>query len=127
MILVMAAEKHALITWVKSTTLDDVVVDELTNTILSIKSLTIRQISCAALWLFCVHHEVQGYKNKSKEVTCLCIIQAVRMKAVCKEKHIHLKDDSDTDHDNGTSNNNCDVVVLTDKKRMAMMKARLLK
>ena len=86
MISVMAAEKHKLITWVKSTTLDDVVVDKSTNTLLSIISLTIFQISCAAPWLFCVHHQVQGYMSKSKEVTCLCIIQAVRMKAVCKEK-----------------------------------------
>ena len=60
MISVMAAEKHALIKWVKSTTLNDVVVDKLTNTLLSIKSLTIQQISCAALQLFCVHHQVQG-------------------------------------------------------------------
>ena len=41
MISVMAAEKHKLITWVKSATLDDVFVDKLTNTIQSIKSLTI--------------------------------------------------------------------------------------
>ena len=116
MISVLAAEKHRLITWVKSATLDDVVVDKLTNTILSIKSLTIQQISCAALKLFCVHHQVQGFKNKPKEVTCLCIIQAVRMKAVHKAMYLHLKDDSDADNDNGISNNYHDVVVLTDKE-----------
>ena len=116
MISVMAAEKHALIAWVKSTILNDVVVDKSTNTLLSIKHLTICQISCTALQLFCVHHQVQGYKNKSKDATCLCIIQAVRMKAVCDAIYLHLKDDSNADNDNGTTNNNCDVVVLTDNK-----------
>ena len=118
MISVMAAKKHALITWVKSTSLNDVVVvDKLSNTLQSINSLTIYQISCAALWLFCVHHQVQGFKNKYKDVTCLCIVQAVRMKAVCKAMYLHLKDDIDADNDNGTSsNNNHDDVVLTDKE-----------
>ena len=51
-----------------------------------------------------------GNKNKSKNATCLCIFQAVRIKAVCKAMYLHLKDDSDT------SNNSHDVVVLTDKE-----------
>ena len=38
------------------------------------------------------------------------------MKAVCKAMYLHLKDDSDADNDNGTSNNNHDVVVLTDNE-----------
>ena len=46
----------------------------------------------------------------------MCIIQAVRMKAVCKAMYLHLKDDSDADNDNGTSNNNHNVAVLTDKE-----------
>ena len=89
MLLIPAAEKDALVSWVKSTTLDDVVFDNSTNTLLSIKSLTICQISCAALWHFCVHHQVSGYKNKSKEVTWLYIIQAVRLKAVCNAMYFH--------------------------------------
>ena len=56
-----------------------------------------------------------GYKNKSKEITCLCINQAVRLLAVCKAIFLHLKDDNDANHDNGTSNNSYDAVVLTDK------------
>ena len=112
MLLIPAAEKDALVTWVKSTTLDDVVFDDSTNTLLSIKSLTIRQISCAALQLFCVHHQVSGYKNKSKEVTCLCIIQAVRLKAVCKAIYFHHKDSSNVDEDDDcTSDNACDMVL----------------
>ena len=59
---------------------------------------------------------MQGYKNKSKDIICLCIIQAVRLKAVCKAIFLNLKDDSDADNDNSTSNNNCDGVVLTEKE-----------
>ena len=40
------------------------------------------------------------------------------MKAVCKAMYLHLKDDSNTDNDNGTSNNNCVDVVLTDNKEV---------
>ena len=101
-----------MVTWVKSSTLDDVVVDNSTNTLLSIKSLTICQISCAALHLFCVHHQVSGYKNKSKEVTCLCIIQAVRLKAVHKAMYFHHKDDSEVDDDDCTSDNAGDMVLV---------------
>jgi hypothetical protein len=52
MLLIPAAEEDALVTWVKSTGHDDdVVVDNSTHTLLSIKSLTIHQMSCAVLWL----------------------------------------------------------------------------
>ena len=37
------------------------------------------------------------------------------MLAICKAMFLHLKDDNDANHDNGTSNNRYDVVVLTDK------------
>ena len=53
-----------------------------------------------------------GYKNKSKEVTCLCIIQAVRLKAVCKAIYFHHKDSSNVDEDDDcTSDNACDMVL----------------
>ena len=111
MLLIPAAEKDALVNWVKSTTLDDVVFDDSTNTLLSIKSLTICQISCAALRLFCVYHQVLGYKNKSKEVMCLCIIQAVRLKAVHKAIYCHDNDCSEVDDDDCTSDNAGDMVL----------------
>ena len=118
MLLIPAAEKDALVSWVKSTTLDDVVFDNSINTLLSIKSLTICQISCAALWHFCVHHQVSGYKNKSKEVTCLCIIQAVRLKAVCKAMYFHHKDGSeaDDDGDDDCTSDNIGNMVLASKE-----------
>ena len=116
MLLIPAAEKDALVNWVKSTTLDDVVFDNSTNTLLSIKSLTIHQISCAALQLFCVHHQGLGYKNKSKEVTCLCIIQAVRLKAVCKAMYFHHKDDSEADDDDDCTSDNAGNMVLASKE-----------
>jgi hypothetical protein len=54
---------------------------------------------------------VLGYKNKSKEVTCLCIIQAVRLKAVCKAMYFHHKDGSKVDDDDCTSDNAGDMVL----------------
>ena len=116
MLLIPAAEKDALATWVKSTTLDDVVFDDSTNTLLSIKSLTICQISCAALQLFCVHHQVLGYKNKSKEVTCLCIIQAVRLNAVREAMYFHHKDGSEVDDDDDCTSDNTGDMVLASKE-----------
>ena len=110
------AQKHALITWVRSTTLGGVVVDKFTNRLLSIKSSPICQISSAALCLFCGHHQVLGYKDKALNVTCLCIIEAVQMKSVCTTMYLHLKDVSDADNDNGASNNTHNVVVLTGKE-----------
>ena len=116
MLLIPAAEKDALVSWVKSTTLDDVVFDNSTNTLLSIKSLTICQISCAALQLFCVHHQVSGYKNKSKEVTCLCIIQAVRLNAVREAMYFHHKDGSEADDDDDCTSDNAGNMVLASKE-----------
>jgi hypothetical protein len=117
MLLIPATEKDALVNWVKSTTLDDdVVFDNSTNTLLSIKSLTIHQISCAALQLFCVHHQVSGYKKKSKEVTCLCIIQAVRLKAVCETMYFHHKDGSEADDNDDCTSDNAGDMVLAGKE-----------
>ena len=115
-LLSFTAQKHALITWVRSTTLDGVVVDKFTNRLLSIKPLPMRQISSAALYLFCGHHLVPGYKDKATNVTCLCIIEAVRMKAVCKTMYLQFKDVSHAGNNNGDSNNTHDVVVLTGKE-----------
>ena len=81
---ILAPEKQTLLTQVRSTIVDVVVVvvDKSTNTLLSIKSQTFCQTSCEALWLFYVHCQVPGYKNKSKNVTSLGILHAVRVKAV---------------------------------------------
>ena len=68
-------ERVALLAWVKSTSHSNVVIDDSVNALVSIKNLSIRQISVTALRLFCVHHQISGYKNKSKEVTCMLIIQ----------------------------------------------------
>ena len=38
------------------------------------------------------------------------------MKAVCKVMYLHLKDDSDANHDNSAYNNSHDVVILTEKE-----------
>ena len=62
-----------------------------------------------------------GYKNKSKEVTCLCIIQAVRLKAVCKAMYFYHKYSSEVDGDDWTGENAGDM-AQAGKKRMAMMK-----
>ena len=49
---------------------------------------------------------MQGYKDKSKDIICLCIIQAVRIRAIGNAMYHHLKDDRDAENDYGTSNNN---------------------
>ena len=75
-------ERVALLAWVKSASHSNVVIDDSVNALVSIKNLSILQISVTALRLFCVHQQISGYKNKSKEVTCMLNIQWTRMKAI---------------------------------------------
>ena len=54
-----------------------------------------------------------GYKNKSKEVTCLCIIQEVRLKSVCKAIYFHHIYGSEVvDVDDCTSDSAGDMVLV---------------
>ena len=76
-------ERMALLAWVKSTRHSNVDIDDSVNMLVSIKNLSIQQTSVTALRLFCVHHQISGNKNKSKEVTCMLIIQWTKMKAIC--------------------------------------------
>jgi hypothetical protein len=99
--MLVPAERMALLAWVKSTGHSNVVIDDSVNALVSIKNLSIRQISVTALRLFCVHHQISGYKNKSKEVTCMLIIQWTRMKAICDVMyHQPLEEINSDDEDN---------------------------
>ena len=73
--MLVPAERMALLAWVKSTSHSNVVIHDSVNALVSIKNLSIWQISVTALRLFCVHHQISSYKNKSKEATCMLIIQ----------------------------------------------------
>ena len=59
---------------------------------------------------------MSGYKNKSKEVTCLCIIQAVRLKAVREAMYFHHKDGSEADDDDDCTSDNAGNMVLASKE-----------
>jgi hypothetical protein len=76
-------ERMALLAWVKSTNHSNGVIDDSGNTLVSIKNLSIWQISVITLRLFCVHHQISGYKNKSNKFPCMLIIQWTRMKVIC--------------------------------------------
>ena len=86
--------------WVQSATLNDIVIDKQSNKIVAIQNLTMRQLSVAALRKFCVHHQITGYKNKSKEVTCALIVQ-----------HVRRKTNGD---DNDDNNNDRDMSMVVD-------------
>ena len=99
-------ERKALLAWVKNTSHSSVVINDSKNVLVSIKDLSIRQISVTALRLFCVHHQISGYKNKSKEVTCMLIMQWTKMKAICDVMyHQPLKESSRDDEGSNINNN----------------------
>ena len=61
----------------------------------------IHKLSFARLRLFCTHHRISGYKNKTKDVTCGLILQYARLKAnTCtmydpKDNSDNKEDDTD--------------------------------
>ena len=102
-------ERMALLAWVKNTSHSSVVINNAKNVLISIKDLSIRQISVTALRLFCVHHQISGYKNKSKEVTCMLIMQWARMKAICDVMYHQPQEESSSDDEGSNINNNINI------------------
>ena len=94
-------ERVALLAWVKSTSHSNIVIDDSVNGLVSIKNFSIQKISVTALRLFYVYHQISGYRNKSKEITCKLIIQWTRMKAICDAMyHQPLEKINSDDEDN---------------------------
>ena len=106
-------ERVALLAWVKSTSHSNVVIDDSVNALVSIKNLSIRQISVTALRLFCVHHQISGYKNKSKEVTCMLIIQWTRMKAIRDAMYHQPLEEINSDGEDNINKKGDDIANLS--------------
>ena len=70
------------LSWMQGTTVNDIVIDFSSNKLITIKNFTFHKISVAALWQFCVHHQITAYKNKTKEMTVSLIIQYSRTKSI---------------------------------------------
>ena len=87
--------------WVQSTTLGDLVFNQESGKLIAIKNLSIQELSVARLSLFCTHHRISGYQNKTKDVTCVLILQHARLKAITctmydsKENSDNKDDDTD--------------------------------
>jgi hypothetical protein len=94
-------ERMALLAWVKITIHSNFVIDDSANALMTIKNLSIWQISGTALRLLCVHHQISGYKNKSKKVTCMLSILWTRMNAIHDAMyHQPLEEINSNDEDN---------------------------
>ena len=52
------------------------------NKLIAIKDFTFCEITVAALWQYCVHHQIIAYKNKTKEMIGALIIQYARTKSI---------------------------------------------
>ena len=63
-------------------TVNDIVIDCFSNKLIAIKDFTFHEITVAALWQFCVHHQITTYKNKTKKMTGALIIQYARTKSI---------------------------------------------
>ena len=99
-------EGMALLAWVKNISHSCVVINDSKNVLVSIKDLSIRKISVTALRLFCVHHQISGYKKKSKEVTYMLMMQWARMKAIHDVMYHQPLEESSSDDEGGNINNN---------------------
>lgn len=82
-----------------------VVIDNSANTLVSIKNLCIWQILVPALRLLFIYHQISGYKDKSKEVTCILVIQWTRMKANHGVMYCCPLEGNETDDKDNKTNN----------------------
>ena len=81
--IVVAPDKRmALFALVKRINHSNIVIDDSAIILVSIKKLNTQKISISVLRFFCVHHQISGYNSKSKEVTCILIVQWTRMQAI---------------------------------------------
>ena len=108
--------------WVQSATLHDIVIDKQSNKIVAIQNLTMRQLSVAALRKFCVHQQITGYKNKSKEVTCALIVQHVRKNTNSANESVIPLVVVDTANENeeqttGTTNESTTTTIMMMKEK----------
>ena len=60
--------------WILSTSMQDVVYKEPTNKLISIKGVKVSKLSVSDLHLFCIAHNLSGYKNKKRSHTLLLIV-----------------------------------------------------
>ena len=81
------------LSWVQGTTVNDIVIDYSSNKLITIKDFTFCEITVAALWQFCVHHQITAYKNKTKEMTGALIIQYARTKSITDALYPCSKED----------------------------------
>ena len=68
--------------WVQETTINDIIFDNTSNNLISIKGIIFHELTVPALRQFCVHHQITAYKNKTKEMTGALIIQYTRTKLI---------------------------------------------
>ena len=68
--------------WMQGTTINYIIFDNTSNKLISIKGVTFRELTLAALCQFCVHHQITAYKNNTKEMTGALIIQYTRTKLI---------------------------------------------
>jgi hypothetical protein len=61
--------------WLSTTTINDIVFDEVTKELISINGWDLKQLTLQALRRFCVKNKIPGYKNKRKEYTCALIVR----------------------------------------------------
>ena len=78
----MSSDVNKWYSWVQGTTINDIIFDNTSNKLISIKGVTFRELTVAALCQFCVHHQITAYKNKTKEMTGALIIQYTRTKLI---------------------------------------------
>ena len=78
----MSSDVNKWYSWVQQTTIYDIIFDNTSNKLISIKGITFCELTVAALRQFCVHHQITAYKNKTKEMTGALIIQYTRTKLI---------------------------------------------
>ena len=91
--------------WVQSTTLGDLVINQESGKLIAIKNLSIQELSVARLRLFCTHHRISGYKNKTKDVTCGLILQHARLKAITCTMYDPKENSNNKEDDTNVSKN----------------------
>ena len=68
--------------WIFSTSMQDVVYKESTSKLISIKDVKVSKLSVSDLHLFCVAHNISGYKNTKRSHTLLLIVLHARAMVV---------------------------------------------
>ena len=106
-------ERMALLAWVESACHSNAIIDDSAKVLVSIQNLSIQQISVTAVRLLCVHHQIYGYKNNSKEVTCVLFIQWTMMKALHDTVYHWLLEEINSDHEGNNKKKSIDIANLS--------------